>query len=952
MTRLGKTQADEGTSMARMPQRAARRRGLALLTAAVVATLLAMTLGATTAGAAFTITRFDGQASTPSGDPETQAGARADVAVDLRTSITTDADGAPVPDGTLKRATVKLPLGLVGDPQASPTCTAQQLGTGASGICPDGSQVGIVNVHMSFGADFTVGLYNMRPPSNLPAQFAFTLFQTPVYLNAHVLGRSEGYGLEIDIDNISQTLPVVGSEVILWGVPADPVHDALRGNIQGAGICNDDPTKSMPCKANTPRRPFLALPTDCSAGPLPTSVAATSWQEPNNVQRASFLSHLPDSTLTGVDGCENLRFEPTIEVQPDRAAAGEPSGLLVKLGIPQERNPDGLAVPPLRKAVVTFPRGVAVSPSSARGLESCAPSEIRIDDASVPNCPDAAKLGRVEIDTPLLPDPLRGTIYLAKQNDNPFGTTLAIYIVAQGHGVVLKLPGKIEPDAQTGQMTTTFDNNPQLPFSEMRLRFDGGDLAPLSMPTDCGPQTATAQMTPWSSSTPVTVSDTFNVSADGNGAPCGARGFSPGFEAGTTNAAAGKDTTFSLTFSRTDADQELSDIAVDFPEGLLGRIAATTPCPDALAATAACGAESQIASVTTGAGPGNRPIYLPGKGFITGPYKGAPFGMALVVPAVAGPLSLGTVVVRAALFVDRDSTRLRVVSDPMPTILQGIPLQIRKVNVAVDRPGFMFNPTSCKGKTISARINSIFGAAKDVSNHFQVAGCAALKYQPKMVLRVGSRGHVRADVSTPLTVSLDMPKGNTNNKVVSVILPRTMNARLEVLSNAKACSLDQYKQDKCPINIGTATATTPVLKEPLAGKVYLVRNPNRRLPDVIVALKGKGDAQALAIDVTGKVAITKDFRVQTIFDTVPDAPINKFVLNFRSGANGALGTVNNLCVARYRRATVARLAFTAQSGARIARNQTMQVVGCGKASARTRRATSRRTSRRGSRTKR
>lgn len=898
------------------------------------------------AAGAFAIDRFDGEARTPTGDPVTQAGAHADSTVDIRLSETTDNDGFLVPDGTVKNISVRLPNGLIGNPNATPRCSSEQLGAGFAGFCPDSTQVGVVNIHLAGGNEYPVALYNMDAPDGMPAQFGFNLYQSVVHLNVRVLGRGEKYGLAVDIDNISQALPVIGAEVTLWGVPADSSHDTQRGSIFG---CNDG--GSQPCAAHSPRRPLMTLPSDCSAGPVETSVATYSWQQPSDIKRASFMSHLPDDTLAGVDGCENLRFEPTIEVQPDRPAAGQPSGLLVKLGIPQDDNPDGLSVPPLKKALVTFPRGVAVSPSSARGLASCAPSEIRIDDTSVPNCPAASKLGRVEIDTPLLPDPMRGTIYLAKQGENPFGTTLAIYIVAQGHGVVLKLPGKIEPDLQSGQVTTTFDDNPQLPFSEMRLRFDGGDLAPLSMPTDCGPKTATAQLTPWSSSTPVTVSDTFNVSADGNGAPCGARGFSPGFEAGTTNVGAGKDTTFSLTFSRTDADQELSDIAADLPEGLLGRIAATTPCADAVAAAGACGAASQIATVTTGAGPGNQPYFLPGKGFLTGPYKGAPFGMALVVPAVAGPLNLGTVVVRAALFVDRDSTRLRVVSDPMPTILQGIPLQIRKVNVAVDRPGFMFNPTSCKGKTISARINSIFGAAKDVSNHFQVAGCAALKYQPKMVLRVGSRGHVRADVSTPLTVSLDMPKGNTNNKVVSVILPRTMNARLEVLSNAKACSLDQYKQDKCPINIGTATATTPVLKEPLAGKVYLVRNPNRRLPDVIVALKGKGDAQALAIDVTGKVAITKDFRVQTIFDTVPDAPINKFVLNFRSGANGALGTVNNLCVARYRRATVARLAFTAQSGARIARNQTMQVVGCGKASARTRRPTSRRTTRRGSRTK-
>lgn len=407
---------------------------------------------------------------------------------------------------------------------------------------------------------------------------------------------------------------------------------------------------------------------------------------------------------------------------PASSQASSPSGFTFDLSVPQNENPDGLATAHLRKAVVQLPAGIAVSPSAADGLDACAPVNIDVHSSSDPTCPDASKIGTVSIQTPLLADPLQGAIYLATPNDNPSNTLLAIYLVAKGSGVVVKLPGSIMADPVTGQLTATFDNNPQLPFSLLHLVFNGGPRAPLTNPPTCGTYTTNTELTAWSGKV-VTSTSSFTINQGANGGPCAAQGFSPGFSAGTTNPAGGKVSPFTLTFSRGDGDQALKDISVSLPPGLLGYISSATLCPDAAANAGTCVDVSKIGSATTAAGPGSNPFYLPGRVYITGPYRGAPFGLSIVVPAIAGPFNLGTVVVRAAIYVDKHTAALRIASDPLPSILQGIPLQIRSVNINVDRPNFMFNPTSCNPMNISATIGSYGGLGAYSRNRFQVGGC-------------------------------------------------------------------------------------------------------------------------------------------------------------------------------------------------------------------------------------
>jgi hypothetical protein len=561
---------------------------------------------------------------------------------------------------------------------------------------------------------------------------------------------------------------------------------------------------------------------------------------------------------------------------------------------------------------------MAVSPSSADGLLACTPAQIKLGTNDDPTCPDASKLGTLSIDTPVLPKPLTGHIYLAAQNDNPFGSLLAIYLVAKGPGVTVKLAGRVAPDPVTGQLTTTFDNNPQLPFSNLHLQFKSGARAPLVTPPTCGTKTTQAELTPWNDSLPaVQSSDSFTI--NGN---C-TRGFDPGFTAGTSNPVAGKDSPLVTRFTRGDSDEELSKIDVSLPRGVLGRLADLVLCPDAAANAGTCADSSKIGTATVGAGPGSNPFYITdGRVYMTGPYKGAPFGLSIVVHAKAGPLDLGNVIVRSAVFVDKQTAALRVVSDPLPTILQGIPLGVRVVDITVDRPGFTFNPTNCSEMNATATLQSTAGSSSTKSSRFQVGDCAALPFAPKLSIQVGGRRHVHRGATTPLTAVLRMSPGQANLRGVEVTLPKSINARLNVIN--KACTLAEFHAGNCEkARAGSAVAVTPLLRDPLKGGVYFVRN-GRPLPDMMVALRGQVD-----IDLDSKITILDSKYLRTNFDSVPDVPVSKFILRFVSGRQGPVGAATNLCSAKSRRARMG-LVFTAQSGKVVRTSQRLRIAGCGR----------------------
>jgi hypothetical protein len=920
----------------------------------------------------FGIANFDNATTADAtGTPSTQAGGHPYA---ITTSIDFNTVNNPLatigdlfPAAPPRDVVADLPPGLVGSTAGVDQCTASELarsdGIEAKPLCPATSQVGSTLVRLNGQGVFPyvfgpIPVFNMVPPPGAPAEFGFNLFGSVVTLTARLRSGTD-YGLSVDASNIPESIAIAGTSLTFWGVPSDASHDSERACPGQKSPWQAGPT----CPSGARPSAFLRNPTSCVAPAgaptqdgLVTNLSADSWNDPGardgngaplagdpRWQTASVVAHdRPGYPLAPgafgahllPTGCDKVPFDPTLKLQPTAPArAGMPTGIAVDLDLPQTNDPTLIGESDLKRAVVTLPQGMSVSPSSADGLAACSPTQIGLHSTADPACPDSSKIGTVEIATPLIDQHLTGSVFLASQNDNPFHSLLAIYVVAQGAGVTVKLAGHVEADPSTGQLTTTFDDNPQVPFSKLHLEFMSGPRAPLVAPAACGTYTTHAALFSWSQPDVEVDSDSsFTVSRSSDGSACAPAGFAPGFSAGSDGPEAGKSSPFRVRLTRADGDQQLSALTVDAPTGLLGKIASTVLCPDGAANAGSCTDGSRIGSVTVGAGAGASPFYIQdGRAYITGPYKGAPYGLSIVVPAVAGPFDLGNVIVRAAIFLDRTTTQLHVVSDPLPTILQGIPLDVRDVRVAIDKPGFIVNPTSCAPKRVAATVGSTAGAVAHLSSHFQVANCATLRFAPKLALTVGDRHHTKAGISTPLTATLTMPSGSANLHSVSVTLPGTINALLPVIN--RACNRADFNAGHCTsaTKVGTAVAVTPLLRDPLRGSAYFVKTSPGHLPDLMVALRGP-----IAVDLTGKVSIPGGKRLGTTFNTIPDAPITKFTLRIVSGRNGPVGVATNLCSAKGR-STPATLGFRGQNNALVQVNQRVKVSGCPRAP-RTRRA--------------
>jgi hypothetical protein len=875
------------------------------------------------AGASFGIMGFDGSAGNRDGSPDTQAGSHPytfTTSIHLNTTIIEIGGTNEVaPDGNVKDIRVETPAGLAGDPTAIPTCTDRQLleGSGLGG-CPLASQIGQLTVRLLVVGELTIPVFNMVPLPGEPAQFGAAVVGVPVYIDTHV--RSGGdYGLTVTLSNVTTLAPISSSVLRLWGVPGDPGHDAMRG-----AFCHGDPAISGNCEGggvstNASPRPFLTLPTSC-VGPQETRLSVDSWQAPGEFQGASFLTHDTTGSPIGYDGCNRLDFSPSIAVQPDSSVADSPTGVHVDLHVPPAglQDPEGLAEANLKNAVVTFPAGMALNPSVAGGLSACSPAQIALSSAAPASCPDAAKIGSVAMDTPILPHPLDGGVYVAEQGNNPFNSLLAIYIAVADPetGVVLKLAGHVVPDPVTGQLTTTFSNNPQLPFTDLKLDFFGGPRAALLNPDACGTYTATSVLTPWSRETPVEPTGGFEISQGCHGAQ-----FNPAFSAGTVSNQAAGFSPLSVTFSRSDQDQGLGAIKLTTPPGLLGVLKSVPLCGEPQAAQGTCGPESLIGHTTVGAGAGPNPFYLGGQVFLTGPYKGAPFGLSIVVPAVAGPFNLGTVVVRARIDVDPVTTALTVTSDAFPRILQGIPLDIRSVNVTVDRPGFIFNPTDCEPLTLAGTITSTQGTQAQVSSRFQAANCATLPFDPK--LAVSSLAKTSRANGAALDVKVSYPQGaQANIHSVAVTLPRQLPARLSTIQQACPAAVFEANPASCDegSNIGIGTAYTPIFQNPEIGPAYLVSHGGAAFPDVDVVLQGEG----VTILLVGHINISKAGITSATFFAVPDAPISSFDLSLPEGPHSGLSAVGSLCAGPLAMPTT----ITGQNGAVITQSTKVKVAGC------------------------
>jgi hypothetical protein len=908
--------------------------------------------------AEYGVAAFDGQVTADAtGTPFSQAAGHPYSAT---TTIAFNTEDNPTygtgwPVEPTKDIIVDLPPGLAGNLSGLGQCTAAELSPTNGSLeptCSIASQVGIVTILVPgglgfpFSIPFQAAVYNMVPPPNVPARIGFQFSGAVVLLDAELRSGSD-FGISFNVRNASETLALAGTSVAFWGTPADPSHDPERSCPGELPAVQGGPS----CSSQALLKPFLRNPTACTpAGVgLKTTVRTDSWFNPGVFKSASFLSHDPPTyTLDnpvppdqwgpqqGPTGCDQVPFNPTLKGAPKVSAAGQPSGFSFDVDVPQSDVPESIDTGDVKKVVTTLPAGVRISPSAADGLEGCSEGQIGLVgtnfpepnpihfDTSDPTCPDTSKIGTLTITTPLLDQPLDGAIYLATPNQNPFGTLLAVYLVAKGPGVIIKLPGEVQSDPSTGQLTATFDHNPQLPFSNLHLEFNNGPRAPLVTPARCGTYTTHSVLTSWSGATAVSDS-TFVISEADHDTPCPLPAFHPSFVAGSDNPVAGTSSPFRLSLSRDDQEQELSGLTINTPQGLLARIRDVPLCPAAQAAAGTCGASSQIGSVTVAAGPGTNPFFIQnGRMYIAGPYKGAPFSLSIVVPAIAGPFDLGNVVVRAAIHVDKRTAALQVITDPLPTILQGVPLQVRIVRTAIDRSHFMLNPTSCSSKRVSGQVVSTLGAVANVATHYQVGNCNALSLSPHLALSVGAKGHTGRGAITPVLTKLTQGSGQSNLRSVTVTLPTTLNARLGVVNNA--CTQAQFDAGHCEqARTGTAVAVTPLLRHALRGSVYFVKAANAKpgaLPNLVVALRGQ-----VAFDLVGKITIPHGINLSVTFNAVPDVPVTQFSLRLLTGSHGAVGAAESLCTAKARKAT-ASVRFLGQNGKRREIDQRLTIIGC------------------------
>jgi hypothetical protein len=843
---------------------------------------------------------------------------------------------------------LELPPGLIGNPTATPLrCTEAQLETKS---CPKESQIGSFSLATTGGQKGTAApdreaIYNMVPPPGSPAELGVDVDGIGLFLHIFAEVRSDSdYGIEVRTPDVIAlgTEPLFDIQTQVWGDPSDPVHDPIRG-------AHVEPQKIA----------FWTLPGHCPGQPDQSAIGADSWEEPGLFEESTYQSADLAGNQVSLSGCNQIDFEPTISAQPTTGLIDSPSGLDVDLHQPQDTELGHRSTAQLRDAHVTLPAGMSVNPSQANGLDVCSAQQIGLTtevgttpshfDKTPAACPDAAKLGTVEVTTPLIaeyeeggtklltdpetglpvPRPLHGSVYLAKPFENPFDSLLALYLTLEDPrtGTYAKLAGRVEPDPATGQLTTVFEENPQLPIEDIRLHLFGGARGALITPPTCGTHTTTTDLVPWTTPEGADAhpSSSFQTTASPGGGTCpssaDAAPSAPSFAAGTLTRQAGSYSPFVLKVSREDGTQRLGVIETTLAPGLIGKLAGIPACSEAQITQAqaranpeegrperespSCPLASELGTVTVAAGAGPTPYYTQGHAYLAGPYKGAPLSLVAIVPAIAGPFDLGTVVSRVALHVDPDTAQIHAVSDPLPQILDGIPLDVRSVALNMDRPQFVLNPTSCDPMSISGSIASPLGGATGVSTPFQVGGCKALPFEPKLSLRL--KGKVRRTAHPRLIATLKAKPGEANIAAARVKLPHPV--FLDQGHIRTICTRVQFAADACPPGsiYGKAKAKTPLLDQPLSGSVYLRSNPSHELPDLVAKLRGP-DSQPIEIDLAGKTDAVKA-ALRNTFEAVPDAPVSSFRLELFGGKRGLVEMSEGFCSERR-----ANVELTGQNG--------------------------------------
>ena len=833
---------------------------------------------------------------------------------------------APQAPALEKELQFRLPPGLVGDPAATPQCPDVDFGAQDeedTNSCPDDSAVGVAEVTFNdpivFGYQtWAVPVFNLPPAPGEPARFGLSVVHVPVILDTSVRS-GEDYGVSVTVHDASQAVQILGAQVTLWGTPGDPDHDASRGwncLADGHWVEGYKPG-SKPCETHEFSNPlaFLTLPTTC-ASPLTSTVTGEAWSG----QTLSASASNP----TQLEGCNQLAFEPSLALTPDQHTASTPAGMTVEVSMPQTGtlNPSGQGEADIHQTTIALPAGIQVNPAAANGLESCSAGEIGFnlstnpgfqeglgeeaqtenDDfsplLSEPPCPPAAKLGTVEIQTPLLPEALTGAVYLAAQNTSPFSPPLVLYLIAKEptSRVLVKLAGSVSLDPSTGQLTSTFKNTPPLPFEHLTLHLFNQHAAQ-STPPLCGNYQAGATFIPSSTPTPASAlsdPEDFQITSAANGGPCPTQPlpFTPALQAGSANPQAGALSSFELTLTHQDGQQALQNIAVNLPSGIAALLSTVTPCPEPAAGHEwECGPSSLIGHSSASSGLGSEPVVLDGDVYLTTGYDGGPFGLLVRTLAKAGPFNLGYINVRERINVNPHTAAVTITTDPgprdeaLPTIIKGVPVQLKQVRVTVDRPNFEFNPTNCEPKHIETTLTGAERATSTVSSPFQVQGCSALPFNPGVT--ASTDGKTSKANGASLALKFKSKSGEAHVAKTILTIPATLPARLTTIQKACIASVFEANPAACPegSDIGTAVVHTPVLKGPLTGPIYLVSHGNAAWPDAELVLQGEG----ITVILDGQTAIKKGVTTSS-FLSVPDAPFESVEATLPEGPHSALTT--------------------------------------------------------------
>jgi hypothetical protein len=927
----------------------------------------------------FGISKFTMSATNQAGESFTQAGGHPYA---LKTTIEFNSEELPetkrvVPVQDPKDVAVDLPPGLLGDPQAVPHCSLTIFDASVASVahCPPSTQVGTILLHLYGGEEFLDSVYNLTPPPGTPAELGLTTPQGVHFVFSGGVRTGEGYGIRT-IDSGIVMAELTSAELTLWGTPADPSHDRLRGLDcvgEEAGQCLLCSSEIPPefCQGGNhssgdPILPFVTLPTDCAAGATTASVASDSWESPGSFNTDG-SPNLGDpnwknktTTLPAVTGCNLLAFDPKVSLEPETTKTDTPDGFHFGIDVPQTESPGLSATPEVRDVTVTLPAGMSLSPAAADGLQACSDAQFAVSSSAPANCPAASQVATVKVQTPLLPNPLNGQVFLAEPGcaspahpapceaaDAEDGSLFHIFLQAQGSGVTVKLPGKVEVgdggphSLHLGQVRTSFAESPQLPFSALDLEVKGGPRAPFANPQNCGEARTTSDLTPWSAPGRIPGGEEVLGTPDARpfsffevGGCATSMPFQPSFAAGTVTPLAGGYSPFTMALSRQDGEQDLSGVTLSTPPGLLGKIAEVPLCGEPQAKEGACPSSSRIGTVAAGAGAGSHPFWLSGAVYLTGPYKGAPYGLSIVIPTKAGPFDLGNEIVRAAVGVDPHTTALTVTSDPLPQSKDGVPFRVKKIQVTIDRPSFIFNPTNCEAQHITVTIagaqpSETAGTNASLSSPFAVTQCASLPFKPSFVVstqakasRNGNGASLDVKVTSKGGPGYKAGEGEANIHEVKVTLPRQLPARLTTLR--EACIAAQFEQNPagCPAasDVGTAVAHTPVLSAALTGPAYLVSYGGAAFPDLEIILQGEG----VTVVLDGHTKIKKGITTSA-FQSVPDVPVSSFELKLPENRHSVFASPGgNLCGADLLMPTH----IVGQNGATLDQNTRIHVTEC------------------------